>query len=462
MRWSLDALTEALEPVQGRLLLADDADRTELFVEGVSIDSRDVAAGDLFVPIVAERDGHDFIASAIAAGAVAFLVQANLSVNAVDVHDPDRSPIPAIEVSDTGEALLELGRAARRRLDATVVGITGSVGKTSVKDLLSAIGAAHSVTHASRASFNNELGVPLTLLSAPEDAGLVIVEMGARNVGHIELLCSVAAPDVGVVTAVAAVHTQIFGSIEQVALAKGELIESLAADGAAVLNADDPLVAAMARRSGTERVITFGRSTGDVRYGEVHTGLDLHPAFTLQTPVGSSRIRLGVAGAHMADNAAAAAAAAIAAGIPMSAIVEGLTSPIMSPHRMEILTTESGATVINDSYNANPTSMRAAMTALLAVPAQRRIAVLGVMAELGPREVDDHRSIADEMCDAGVEVVAVAAPLYGEGVEHVADIAGAERMVGELAQNDAVLVKGSRVAGLDVLALRLVAAERSR
>jgi UDP-N-acetylmuramoyl-tripeptide--D-alanyl-D-alanine ligase len=343
-----------------------------------------------------------------------------------------------------------------------VVGVTGSVGKTSVKDLLSAIGAARLTTHASRASFNNELGVPLTLLSAPEDAGLVIVEMGARNVGHIELLCSVASPNIGVVTTVAPVHTEIFGSTEQVARAKGELIESLPADGAAVLNADDPLVAAMAQRCPTQRVITFGRWTGDVRFGEVDTGLDLHPTFTLQTPLGSSRIRLGVAGAHMAANAAAAASAAIAAGLPLEAIVEGLTSPIMSPHRMEILTTESGATVINDSYNANPTSMRAAMTALLAVPAQRRLAVLGVMAELGPREADDHRRITAEMCDAGIEVIAVAAPLYGDGAVHVADIDEAVRVVGDPGRTDAVLVKGSRVAGLDALALRLVAAERPR
>lgn len=430
----------------------------KLSVEGVSIDSRMLQSGELFVPIVAERDGHDFIPAAVAAGAVATLVDEHHLTRHSAALDPDGQPIPVIAVTNTAEALLELGRTARRRLgEATVIGITGSVGKTSVKDLVSAIGSAHTITHANVASFNNELGVPLTLLSAPDDARIVVIEMGARNIGHIELLCRIARPTIGVVTAVAAVHTEIFGSVHHVAQAKGELVASLPASGVAVLNADDELVRAMATRSGTRRILRYGSGNADVVFSDVEVDLDLHPVFTLTTPIGTERLRLGVAGAHMASNAAAAAAAAVGAGVPFDAVVEGLSSPIMSPHRMDVRRTAAGAVIINDAYNASPTSMRAAFAALLAVPADRRVAVLGVMAELGDRSDEDHLAIAGEAAAAGIAVIAVDAPAYGPSVRHVV-LDEAIDAVGRLGASDAVLVKGSRVAQLETVALALAGA----
>lgn len=460
MRWTAAEILDALARA-GAELVDDPGDARATEIEGVSIDSRSVRAGDLFVPIVADRDGHDFIPAAAAAGAVACLVANERLSGHRTVTDPDGQPLAVISVDDTSRALLHLGRAARRRLHATVVGITGSVGKTSVKDLLGAIGAAHVVTHANVASFNNELGVPLTLLSAPEDARLVVTEMGARNIGHIALLCEIARPTIGVVTAVAAVHTELFGSLHQVAVAKGELLEALPPDGVAIVNNDDELVRAMVSRAATSRILTYGRSRAEVVFEEVEVGPDLHPTFMLRTPIGADRVRLGVAGAHMAANAAAAAAAAVGAGIPFPAIVDGLTSPIMSPHRMDVRRSPSGAVVINDAYNANPTSMRAGLRALLDVRADRRVAILGVMAELGDTSDEDHRAIAEEAAAAGIVVIAVGTPEYGPSAEHVPDQAAAIRAVGTLHPTDAVLVKGSRVAALEGVAVELAEEQRA-
>ncbi len=419
---------------------------SEVVIQNVTIDSRSAGEGDLFVPIMAERDGHDFVAAAIDAGATAYLRSAPA---------PDERA-PSIAVADTSQALLQLGEAARDRIDAHIVGVTGSVGKTSVKDLIRSVCAQHVTTHANVASFNNELGVPLTLLGTPEGAGVVIIEMGARNVGHIQLLCGIARPTVGVITSVAAVHTEIFGSIEQVAAAKGELAEALPASGTLVLNADDPNVIAMAARSGADRVLTYGASDADVVFSNVVVGADLHPSFTLVTPLGDAHIELGVAGAHMAQNAAAAAAVGIAVGVPLDRIVEGLNAPVISPLRMDVQKTEAGATIINDSYNANPTSMAAALDALSALAADRRIAVLGVMGELGATEQQDHLAITERALAAGIEPIAVDAPMYGPLATHVEDVAAAVRHLGDLGHTDAVLVKGSRVAGMERVAAALL------
>ncbi|MFW2384009.1 MAG: UDP-N-acetylmuramoyl-tripeptide--D-alanyl-D-alanine ligase [Acidimicrobiales bacterium] len=440
MRWSFAELAAEL---------TDSEPGVDAGVEitGVSIDSRSVEPGDLFVPIIAERDGHEFVSLAIDRGAVAYLRM---------TADPVDDRVPSLVVADTGDSLLRLGAAARDRLSGHVVGVTGSVGKTSVKDMIRSVCAEHFSTHASAASFNNELGVPLTLLGAPVDAGVVVIEMGARNVGHIELLCRTARPTIGVVTAVAAVHTEIFGSIDHVAATKGELAEALPPDGTLVLNADDPLVAAMAGRSSTSRILTYGRSGADVTFTQIDVGADLHPTFTLSTPVGQARFTLGVAGAHMAQNAAAAAAVGCALGVDLDEIVAGLTAPAISPHRMDVQSTPTGAVIINDSYNANPTSMAAALDALCAVRADRRIAVLGVMAELGDSAESDHLAVIEKAQAADIETIAVDAPLYGSAAAHVPDIASAVRLIGRLGHTDAVLVKGSRVAGLERVATALL------
>jgi UDP-N-acetylmuramoyl-tripeptide--D-alanyl-D-alanine ligase len=358
----------------------------------------------------------------------------------------------AVLVDDTAAALTALGRAGRDRLPDAVVGITGSVGKTSVKDLTAAALGTTLRTTASERSFNNELGVPLTLLSAPDDAEAVVVEMGARGLGHIADLVAVACPTVGVVTAVAPVHTELFGSLEDVALGKGELVEGLPPDGTAVLNGEDERVLAMAART-SATVLTYGRALGDVRAERLVLDDELRPRFRVQTPSGSAEVALTVRGEHNVANACAAVAVALSLGVPVEAAAAGLADAALSPWRMELLRTPSGVRVLNDAYNANPASVAAALQALSALGADRRIAVLGVMAELGDRHEAEHAAIAELAAELDVRIIAVAEPAYGG--EQVADLEAALGALGDLGAGDAVLVKGSRVAGLEVLAARL-------
>lgn len=412
----------------------------DVSVDGASIDSRTVTPGQLFVPVVAERDGHEFIPAALRAGASAYLTSGAVPGGT------------AIVVQDTGAALRAAGRHARTRLPSPVIGVTGSVGKTSVKDLLAAVLSERMATAASVHSFNNELGVPLTLLGAPEGTEAVVVEMGARGAGHIAELCAIAAPTVGIVTRVAAVHTEAFGTIEDVARTKGELVEGLLADGTAVLNAADPAVAAMAART-VATVVTYGEG-GEVRAADLVLGDDLRAQFLLRSPWGDAEVALAVRGSHQVENALAAAAAALACGLDLGAVQAGLAKAALSPWRMELATAPGGATVLNDAYNANPTSVAAALEALAALPAERRTAVLGVMAELGEREEVEHAAIGARARELGIRVIAVAAPAYGG--EDVASVEAALALLGELDDGDAVLIKGSRVAGLERLAALLL------
>lgn len=417
---------------------------------GTSIDSREVSPGELFVPIVAERDGHDFVASAVETGAAVYLLEKGRGL-----------PVPetaatAIEVDDTSLALTQLGRFARTLLPDPVIAITGSVGKTSVKDLTLAACRTTRRTHASVKSFNNELGVPLTLVNAPDDTELTIVEMGARGKGHIAELVEIARPTIGMVTRVALAHSELFGNIEGVAAAKGEMIEGLIAEGTAVLNADDANVAAMARLA-PGRVLTFGCDRGDVRAENVVLDELLRPSFSLVTPAGTYEVKLPVMGAHMALNAAGAMAAALAAGVDPADAAGGLEASELSPWRMEVARAANGLIVINDAYNANPTSMRAAIDALMNVPASDRVAVVGAMAELGDEGVAEHEAIADLAHELGVRLFAVDAPDYGASAVHVPTRAQVRAALGELGDGVAILVKGSRVAGLEAVAADLLA-----
>jgi UDP-N-acetylmuramoyl-tripeptide--D-alanyl-D-alanine ligase len=408
-------------------------------VRGATQDSRRVRAGQLFVPVVAARDGHDFIRHARAAGAGAYL-------SAAGHHGGT-----AVLVDDTAAALERLGASARAALPDRVVGVTGSVGKTSTKDLAAAVLATTFATHASDKSFNNELGVPLTLLNAREGTEAVVVEMGARGRGHVAALCRVASPTVGIVTRVGAAHLEMFGTLDDVAVAKRELVESLPRDGVAVLNANDARVLAM-RAHTTASVLTFG-SSGDVRASDVVVADDLTSRFLLETPWGAVRVTLAVRGRHNVDNALAAAAAGLAVGVELDALADALASASVSSWRMELLHSPSGARILNDSYNANPVSMAAALDALAHLRARRRVAVLGPMAELGDDADDEHRRIGQRARAAGIRLIAIGAPAY-EG-DDVDDLDQAVAAVGSLGPDDAVLVKGSRVAGLERLAARL-------
>ncbi len=438
MRFVLSRLATQLD---GRLIGEDRS------IDGVSIDSRSVVDGQLFVPLVADRDGHAFIADAVGNGAAAYLTATGPIAGVKS---------PAVAVADTDRALSTLGTAARERLSGPVVGITGSVGKTSVKDLMAAACRTVGPTWASAASFNNELGVPLTLANAPDDTEITIVEMGARGIGHIARLCEVARPTVGIVTCVALAHSELFGSLDAVAKGKGELIEALPESGVAVLNADDPNVAAMASRTDAT-VITFGIGDGDVRMGSLTLDRLLRPSFTIESDHGRAELTLQVRGSHMALNATAALAGALAAGVDFADAVAGLATARLSPWRMDVAESAGGVLVVNDAYNANPTSMRAAIEALLEIDATSRVAVVGVMAELGPEGPAEHRAIAAEAVEAGIRVIAVGAPAYGDAVEHVGQLDAAFERLAELESGAAVLVKGSRVAGLERLAARLLA-----
>jgi UDP-N-acetylmuramoyl-tripeptide--D-alanyl-D-alanine ligase len=432
-------------------------------VDGVSIDSRTLQRGQLFVPIVADRDGHEFLAPAAARGAAAYLTSRPV------IDPPVTGPlgeVPAVLVADTTRALADLATHARRSLPDRVVAITGSVGKTSVKDLAAAAVRRRFVTTASLRSFNNELGVPLTVLNGPTGAEAAVVEMGARGVGHVAHLCAIVRPTVGVVTRVAPAHLELFGSVEAVARAKGELVEALPAGplGVAVLNADDERVAAMAGRT-EATVLTYGER-GEVRADEVCLDDHARARFTVRSPWGSAPVRLGVAGVHMVGNALAAVAAAVSVGVPLDEAAAGVCEAEVSPWRMEVERAPGGFMLLNDAYNASPEAVRAAFDALLAIGSRRSggagrggggrmVAVVGLMAELGAGSDEAHREIAALARVRGIELVAVGTDAYGPDVPVVPDQAAALATLTGLGPGDAVLVKASRVVGLERLAARL-------
>jgi UDP-N-acetylmuramoyl-tripeptide--D-alanyl-D-alanine ligase len=292
------------------------------------------------------------------------------------------------------------------------------------------------------------------VLGTPDDAEAVVVEMGARGRGHIASLCAVARPTVGIVTTVGLSHSEFFGTVEDVAVAKAELVEALPHEGTAVLNAEVPLVAAMASRT-SARILTFGLRAGDVRAEGLSLDADLHPTFRLCSPWGSAAVALMVSGEHHVANALAAAAAALACDTSVDEVAAGLADATLSPWRMQLDRSPSGAVVINDSYNANPPSTAAALRALARVPAQRRTAILGIMAELGEIGPAEHARMGALAADLGIRVIAVGAPDYGG--EQVASVAEALDRLGPIGHGDAVLVKGSRAARLETAAGTLAA-----
>jgi len=412
-------------------------------VDGAAFDSRVLRPGQLFVPVRGERDGHDFIDAAVSAGAAATLSARGAVVG-----------LPTVVVDDVDAAFVALGGAARDRLPDRVAGVTGSVGKTSTKDLAAAILHRRYVTTANEKSFNNELGVPFTLVNAEPDTEVTIIEMGARGIGHITDLCAVARPTAAIVTAVELAHSEHMGGLDDIARAKSELVEGLAHAGTAILNADDPRVAAMARLTSAE-VLTFGREFGSVRATDVVVDHDLRVRFTLRTDWGDAAVHLGVRGAHHVTNALAAASLALLWDVPMDDVVDGLGVGALSPWRMELHVAPSGARILNDAYNAGPASMEAALRSVALLPVERHHAVLGPMAELGAHSLDAHRQVARVAAELGVRLVAVGTDAYG--IDPVPDIDAAVAVLGVLDADDAVLVKGSRVAGLERLAHALLA-----
>jgi UDP-N-acetylmuramoyl-tripeptide--D-alanyl-D-alanine ligase len=470
-------LTEIAEAVGG--VPAPGTDGGLEVVGPVTADSRAVAPGGLFAAFAGlNADGHDFAASAVQRGAAAVL--ASRPVDA-----------PAVLVDDVQKALGRLARAVLDRLRAAgpgaaeVLALTGSSGKTSTKDLLGQVLAGHpdfapdgpapGAVIAPKNSYNNELGLPLTVLGAGPQTRFLVLEMGSRGPGHIRYLCEIAPPSTGIVLNVGSAHIGEFGSKEKTALAKGELVEALARDGLAVLNADDPLVAAMRGRT-EARVATFGESPdADVRATGIELGADGRASFTLTAQGSASRVALQLVGEHHVSNALAVAAAALGTGMTVSAVAERLSAAVaLSGGRMAVSERADGVLVIDDAYNANPESVGAALRSLALLarsrPGARSWAVLGPMLELGERSDEEHGAIGRLVVRLGIDrLVAV-----GEGAALIHAGAGHEGSRGEesaavsgpqealellraqVKPGDVVLVKASNATGLRKVAADLL------
>ncbi|CAM3024465.1 UDP-N-acetylmuramoyl-tripeptide--D-alanyl-D-alanine ligase [Skermania piniformis] len=470
----------------------------------VEFDSRELGPGGLFLALPGARtDGHDHAAAAVAAGAVAVLAARPVGVPAVVVTptEADRaqaaqSHAMALEHDVTGSGVAVLGALARlarlsvdrlaaagsadgSRAGLTVIGVTGSSGKTSTKDLLAAVLAPLGPTVAPPGSFNNELGHPWTVLRAGVDTRFLVLELSARGPGHIAALAAIAPPRIGVVLNVGTAHLGEFGSRETIAQTKGELVAALPPDGLAVLNADDPLVLGMAARTRARICLVGTAEKADIRAVDVRTDELARPRFTLVCPAGRADVALAVHGEHQVGNALAAAAVALECGASLEQVVTALggASPA-SRRRMDVRTRGDGVTVINDSYNANPDSVRAALKALVTMarstaPARRTWAVLGEMGELGADSVVEHDGVGRQVVRLAVDrliVVGDSRPAHamhhsavlegswgGESVLVPDPDAALALLHAELAPGDLVLVKASQAEGLWSVAETLTA-----
>ena len=461
----------------------------------VTPDSREVTAeGTLYVAKPGERaDGHDFIDAALGAGAAAVLAERA-------THAPDGAAHPAIIVEDAVLAMGALAREVVRRIrehsPTTVIGITGSAGKTTTKDLLAALLATQGPTVAPVGSYNGEVGVPLTVFRAELDTRFLVVEMGADHVGNIAYLCDIVRPDIGVVLMVGTAHAGSFGGVANIARTKGELVEALGPEGVAVLNLDDERVAGMAARTaapitwftaderGVARAaedVAAGRASGLVAARDVRADDQERPVFDLQVGTDEAAVRhpvaSGLTGLHHVHNVLAAAAAAHAAGMDPAEIARGLDGlGPASRFRMERTDRADGVTIINDAYNANPESMRAALRTLATLgrsSGRRTWAVLGEMLELGDARVREHTLVGESVVRLNIAQLLVvgagARPLYigalnegswGEEAHFVDDAAQAEAFLTEhLRPGDLVLVKSSNGVGLAALGERLATAD---
>jgi UDP-N-acetylmuramoyl-tripeptide--D-alanyl-D-alanine ligase len=432
----------------GGRLLGPDAE-----VTGVAIDTRTLKAGDLFVAIKGARaDGHDYLAEAAARGAVAAMV-----TRKVDCE------LPQVLVNNAELALGDLASAVRAQRNVRVVGITGSNGKTTVKTLVAAILSRHGRTHVSGGNHNNELGLPLSLLAMPLDTEYAVFEMGAGKPGDIAYLAAIARPDIGLVTLIAPAHLERMGSIEGVAETKGALYQALPADGTAIINADDSFASFFVGLAGSRQVLRFGLDhAADVVAEIIEQRVD-GSRFMLSTPQGDAEVVLPLAGRHNIVNALAAASVALALEVPLDTIVAGLEHAPSVAGRLRREVTDGGWTVIDDSYNANPGSMAAAIDTLLLAAGERWL-VLGDMAELGADARALHAGIGAMAQERGVERLFAVGPLgaatveaFGAQATHFDDKAALiVALQAQLHAGVTCLVKGSRSAGMEqvVAALR--------
>ncbi len=415
-------------------------------ITAVGTDSRRVVPGSLFVAIVGPRyDGHDFASASLEQGAAAVMVGAGRGFD---------STRPRVEVPDPGAALRDLAALRRSELAIPVVAVTGSTGKTSTKDL---IGHILSGSWVSPSSYNNEIGVPLTVLATPSDSRYLIAEVGSRGTGQIEWLIPAVRPHVAVVTNLGAAHLETFGTVETLAAAKWELVAGLEPGGTAVLPANELRLA----RDHAGETVTFGDDrAADVWFADVDLDARGRPAFTIGTGSEVRRVRMEMAGWHQPWNAVAATAAAVVLGVDLDVAVAGLERAVGSPGRMEIH--HGSVTVVNDAYNANPDSMEAALRTVAAMPG-RHVACVGLMAELGVAALAEHARMGALVRELGFAVVVVVgeepglAEAAGPIARRVEDEEEALRVLRNfLRSGDVVLVKASHAIGLESLAVRLM------
>jgi UDP-N-acetylmuramoyl-tripeptide--D-alanyl-D-alanine ligase len=416
--------------------------------DGVSTDTRAVKAGELFVALRGERfDGHDFLAVAAERGAAGAMV---------DRQFAKTSPLPAVIVEDTRRALGELARHWRRRFSPALVAVTGSNGKTTVKEMLAAIFRAHAgeAALATAGNLNNDIGVPLTLLRLRAAHRWCAIELGMNHRGEIAVLAGIAAPTVAVVNNAQREHLEFMSSVEQVAAENASVYDALPADGVAVVNADDAHADYFRQRARPRRVLDFGLQgaavTGDYRLGALSSEIDI------RTPRGEAHATLAIPGLHNVRNALAAAASAVAAGVPAASIGAGLTAFRPYTGRLQVKQGREGLTIIDDTYNANPDSVRAAIDVLVSCPGPTAL-VLGDMGEVGKQGPQFHREVGEYARERGVaRLLALGAATrdavagFGTGARHFEDVAD---LVAAL-EAKTVLVKGSRFMRME----RIVAA----
>ncbi len=443
----------------------------DIKVSGISIDSRTVSVGDLFIPLKGNTDGHAYISDALKNGALGFLVESS-AYQREKLSKLNRAQF-AVEVKDSLEALQNIAAHYRTKLSARVIGVTGSTGKTTTKDMLNCVLSQKKRVVCTDRNYNNEIGVPLTIFRADSETEVLIIEMAMRGKGQIKELAEIAKPNIGVVTNIGQAHIELLGSEEMIALAKAELVESIPVGGVVVLNADDlwtPNIIDFAR----SRVITYGIARGDVRGSEIDVDELGRASFRLE--IGKSLayvVRLSIPGKHNVYNALAVAAVALQMGLSPDDIRIGLSKCRPSSMRMEIFSTLDNVLILNDAYNANPASMQAALLTLVDISTEgRHVAVLGDMLELGQVSNEAHKQVGEIVASLGInvlvavgeesQVIAESAIKAGMNSKFVITCRNSDTAAEILKQltmpGDVVLVKASRGIGLEKVVKALVKA----
>ncbi len=465
----LRASSDTIARVTGGEIFFGSADA---YATGLTVDSRETTAGCAFVALPGEHsDGHDHAIDALRRGARVLIVTRPEEQLTTLLGETLTRGATLVRVEDGLRAVIDLATWHRGRLLCPVVGVTGSTGKTTTKDFMRAALSSRLRVESTQGNRNNELGVPLTVLAAGTNTEVLLVEMGMRGMGQISELCRVARPTLGLITNVGTSHIEMLGSQEAIARAKGELVEAIPPDGAVFLNGDDVHTEGLASRASAP-ITRYGlTSSCDVRATDIVLDDESRATFTLVAPQGSVRVSLPVPGRHNVYNALAAASVALRLALPMDAISEGLGAAVITAMRMETINAASGVTVINDAYNANPTSMRAAIDTLSAMATVgKRVAVLGDMGELGNLSEIAHLELGEFVAEKQIDVlvavgrkarrIAEGARARGMAVEMIRPCATPEEAVGVLDDlvdsGDIVLVKASRMMGLETVVEGLV------